>query len=260
MVVITLSEIDRKEIVGISDKRRWEDVKSFLKQLVSRTVREDCGYILGIMGAVIDGDLVDSYNLIMTRSEQVIELDPISDFNFISLHQYNDESFVHDQIHVSCENGIIVVIAKYMGPRLDYAGKFDFSIQVDSESMPEFTVTDGNMLNCREMINMFATKTNKAKKRPKKPSSGDISQYMEDPPKSKKKEKSPLTPAEEKMRNAFKRITGKRVIWGGKVTSGYVDWKSRVMDKFRDQGGRATWKNDLTTTFEEYLNEISSDQ
>ncbi|TFF95124.1 MAG: hypothetical protein EU544_03435 [Promethearchaeota archaeon] len=153
--------IDTKEIIGIARKAQWEQIKDFIKEILNQTVKKEAGYVLVALDTKLKNSKEQELSAMVQNKKDSRVLDPIEEFSMLSLYQSNIET--NDVISVTMDEGLIVMLAKYMGPHIDHVKLFDFSVQVDSSNDPIFTtLIKDEVLSCRDMINLMNKLVNKS--------------------------------------------------------------------------------------------------
>jgi len=225
-------------------------------------MKKSSGYVIGTADAIIKGNLDPDFSALITNTLEVNVIDNIDNFSILSMQQYDEESFSNDQILVSNEDGVIVVVAKYLGPEFNYAGTFDFSLQIGSDGHPSFTAAGGRSLDCMGLINLLNHQKKKPGRSPKKvppkkvpkKTSADISKFATNKKSPKKPQKPKPVAAEVGLKKEYTRITGKSANRGRGISKEYTSWKDRTIKAYK---GNAIWKGKLTSAFQEYLTKMS---
>ena len=141
-----MSEELTREIIGLAHKSKWVRVKEFIKLVVEKTLKEDTGYFVLALDAVIKKKRTAEYDILITKKAQIKEIDDVDDFSNFSLYQISETT--NDHISVSKENNVIIVLSKYFGPEVDHAKFFDFTVHLDSLNNPFFSDGTGNIISC----------------------------------------------------------------------------------------------------------------
>lgn len=78
--------------------------------------------------------------------------------------------------------------------------------------------------------------------------------------KKKRENKHPRPKNQEKQiteEMAFEKLTGKKAIWAGNKTKGFMEWKEKIIKKYRKKTGKIPYYNgNLTKNFIIYINEL----
>lgn len=234
-----MATVDTKEIIGLARKDNWENVRNFIKQIVSETLNADIGYMLVALGAQLSDSDDQELSLMILEEEQIKEIDRIEDFEMLSLYQ--SDSITNDHLSLSIEDGLIIFIAKFMGPYIDHAGSFDFSLQIDSLNAPLFTNTAGQELNCQDVVNLFKD-------------------YRKEEPEKKKSEKEDSDDEIIEL-SLFEKQTGKNAIWQGSVTKGFKKWQSKMRDRYSSEtNGNPIYDDSLTEGYVKFLEDLLKDK
>ncbi|MFW9873317.1 MAG: hypothetical protein ACFFG0_09460 [Candidatus Thorarchaeota archaeon] len=237
-----MSEESLIEIIGIAKKPKWNQIKEFIKFVVRKTLKKDAGYSLTAFDVSINGKKKPKYGQIINNKEKIKEIDKIKDFNHFSLYQTT--STVNNHINISQNNGILIFLAKYLGPHLDDHQIFDFSINLDAIDDPFFTIGDGKKINCSEILEIIRTKTG--------PTSLKHQETLKKIPTQEKN-----TKIEDLEVSVFKNLTNKNAIWNGSETKAFHKWKAKIKNQYRIETGKIThYKGTPTKAFTLYLQSL----
>lgn len=238
-----MSEESLREIIGLVEKSKWNQVKKFIKFVIQKTLKKNAEYRLTALDVSINGKKQPKYNSIIKNRENIRSIDKINDFNHLSLYQSTQTS--NNLIDISQNHGTIVVLAKYMGPSLNDYQIFDFSVHMDVLEDPFFTNGTGKKLSCAEFL-----RTINHKKQP---------EIISHPKKIKNKLKQLK---EEKIPQdvevfVFEKLTNKNAFWNETETKAFKNWKAKNVNKYRIETGKITYyKGKPTNQFSLYLKSL----
>ena len=236
------SEVSLKEIIGIAQKSKWNQIKKFIKFIIKNTLKKDAEYTLTALDVSLNGKKELKYDQIIKSKEEIKEIDKIKDFTLLSLYQATPSANNH--IDISKNNGIIIVIAKYLGPSLNDHQTFDFSVNLDAIDDPFFTISNGTKFNCSEILKIINKRTE------------PVSVQQKEVPKKKLKEVKDV-----KIENievfVFEKLTNDNAIWNGSETKAFQKWKAKIENKYRAESGNITYyKGKPTKKFALYLKSL----
>jgi hypothetical protein len=241
-----MSEIITREILGIAQKSKWNSLKQFLKKLIDETLNIETGYILIAFDALIGGKTHPEFDYHIKKKENIKRINQIKDFSQLSLYQYTDN--VSNHVDITKQDGVLIMIAKYMGPNLNQKENFDFSVHLDALNPPYFTDGNKSKLSCSEILKLINSNS-------KKKEEVTISS------KSKKKE-AKIAQKEDKIATeilVFEKLKNKNAIWAGKETNAFKNWKMRTANKYRKESGKtAYYKGNPTKNYSKYLENLAS--
>lgn len=237
-----MSEESLREIIGLAQKRKWNQIKKFLKFIIQKTLKKNAGYSLTALDVSINGKKQPEYNTLIKNKENIKDIDKIIDFKHLSLYQTTQTSNNH--IEISQNDGNIVVLAKYLGPSLNNHQIFDFSVHLDALDEPFFTIGSGRKMSSSEILKII---NNRAKVHFKN-----------------EKEKIKIEPKQvedTKIQDievfVFEKLTNKNAIWNGTETKAFMNWKAKIKNKYRIESGKiAYYKGKPTKLFSQYLNHL----
>ncbi|MFX1314621.1 MAG: hypothetical protein ACFE9T_02065 [Promethearchaeota archaeon] len=237
-----MSEESLREIIGLANKSKWNQVKKFIKFIVQKTMRENAEYKLTALDVSINGKNQPKYNLSIKNRENIKNIDKINDFNHLSLYQSTQTS--NNLIDISQNNGTIVVLAKYMGPSLNDHHIFDFSVHMDALEDPFFTNGTGKKLSCSEFLRNINLKKEPGMKIQQEDRRKALNQL--------KAEK-----VQDIEANVFEKLTNKKAIWNNTETKAFKNWKARIINKYRIESGKIShYKGKPTNLFSQYLKNL----
>ncbi len=234
-----MSEETLREIIGITKKSKWNQIKKFIKFIISNTLKKDAEYRLIALDALFNGKKKSKHDQIIKNKQDINEINKIKDFTHLSIYQATTSANNH--IDISQNNGTIIVIAKYLGPGLVDHQAFDFSVNLDALNEPFFTIGNSKKINCSEILKIINKKT--------KP----VSKQQKEVPKKKLVDIKDV-----KLENieafVFEKLTNKKAIWNESETNTFQKWKARTTNKYRiDTGNITHYKGKPTTKFSLYL-------
>lgn len=243
--------ITTREIIGIAHKSKWKEIKEFIKALVKITLNKEAGYALVVLDGTIQKKRKKEFSYLIQSNNQIKKIDEISSFGTLSLYQYTETS--NDHINISQQNGVIILITKYMGPAINHHEYFDFAVHLDPIHDPFFTDSSGRVLSCSDIIKVI-NPTMKPKEKQSKTKPAKTKKRK--PKKSKaKKGKAKSQPKQKKIiqnknfeATIFEKLTGKKAIWGGNETKAYKSWKEKTLNKFKKEVERIAYYNGKPTT------------
>ncbi len=252
-----------KEIIGIAYAAEWDNIKQFVKALISLTLDSEEVYSLIALNAIINKKKYEEYDVQIKTKAQIKLLTNIKEFEKITLYQYSE--YKRNIIKISKDKDVIVLTAQYMGPEIDHSNYFDFSIYLDSFNLPYFSDNKGNVFECRELMEIIRNfkpkikKKVKETKKTKKPKTQKSTVRKVTPKSSVNKEKSAvknLTPKDMES-STYKNLTGKNSIYGGTITKAFDNWKLETHKKFQQKlGGKPYYKGVPTKKYKLYLNSL----
>ncbi len=238
-----MSEESLREIIGLVETSKWNQVKKFIKFVIQKTLKKNMEYRLTALDVSINGKKQPNYNSIIKNRENIKSIDKINDFNHLSLYQSTQSS--NNLIDISQNNGTIVVLAKYMGPSLNDHQIFDFSVHMDVLEDPFFTNGTGKKLSCAEFLRTINHKKQPEIKSHQRKIKNDLKQLKE--------EKIP----QDVEVFVFEKLTNKNAIWNGTETNAFKNWKARNVNKYRIESGKFTYyKGKPTNQFSQYLKSL----
>jgi hypothetical protein len=226
-----MSFFDPKEIIALAKKERWGTVKNFCMDLIKKTLKKNIPYDLIIQKGKAAGEKIIPTQSIKNVNQLKI-LDDIEEFKTISFYQ--SDGIIRNHISISKKEDIIILISKYMAPKLEYEGNFDFAVKLDSKSHPLFTSICQDPLNCEQIIDV-------------------INKYF-----TKSKALDLNNISDEKLENyIFEKISGKNAIWGNSETKAFQEWKERISNLFREETEKnAYYGGSVTKRYRKYLDKM----
>ncbi len=227
-----LEKIDTKEIFAIAHKSKWSLIKRFIKKIIQKTINKNSGYELVGLDIRINSSIKNEFSKKFTDINQLKILDKIDDFKIISLYQ--SDEFINNHLNLSTEKEIIILIAKFMGPDLEYAGTFDFSIEVDSINPPYFTNSVGQVLSPKEFVDLFNKISNS---------------------KSLKNNNESITKHYTEIeKQIYEKLKNKKAVWGGSETQAFKKWKKKINNDYHKKNGKNPYYNgNPTKNYEIFL-------
>ncbi|TFG29002.1 MAG: hypothetical protein EU532_04060 [Promethearchaeota archaeon] len=246
-----MSEIVTREIIGLAQKSKWQKILEVTKTLVKKTLKNRAGYTVVALDAIINNKKREEFSDLIQSVDDLNKLDGISSFSMLSLYQFTDTS--SDHINISHQDGIIILIAKYMGPAIEHHEYFDFMVHMDPLQDPYFTYGTGKILNCTDMLDLI-NKNREIKEKTIKSSKATI--------KKEKKESESKDKKEQEVQNiealTYEKLKGKNAEWGGTETKTFIAWKKRISDKYTtDTGKGAYYRGNPTKNYINYLEKLS---
>ena len=246
-----MSEIVTREIIGLAQKSKWHKILEVIKTLVKNTLDKKAGYVVVALDAIINKKKREEFSYIIQSVNDLKNLDEIDSFSMLSLYQYTDTS--SDHINVSQQDGIIILIAKYMGPAIKHHEYFDFMVHMDPIQDPYFTYGSGQILSCADMLELI-NKNRKIKEKTTKPLKAKIPKKATEPESKDKKE----IEIQNIEALTYEKLKGKNAEWRGTETKAFSDWKTRISKKYtQDTGKGAYYKGNPTNSYIKYLEELS---
>lgn len=237
-----MSEETLREIIAIAKKSKWNQIKKFVKFIISKTLKKDAGYSLTVFDVSINGKKRPKYDQIINNKEKINELDKITDFNHLSLYQAT--RIANNHINLSQNNGTIIFLAKYLGPSLNDNQIFDFSVNLDALDEPFFTIGNSKKINCPEFLKVI----NKSVE--------PVSKEKKEVPKKKPKEVK-FSESQNIEAFVFEKLTKKNAIWNGSETTTFKKWKAKTKNKYRIETGKIShYKGKPTIRFSQYLKSL----
>jgi len=230
-----LEKIDTKEIFAIAQKSKWQIIKRFLKKIIKKTLKPNIGYVMVALDVKINGLIKSEYSQKINDIHKLKIIDKIDDFNIVSFYQ--SDGLISDHLNLSKEDNVIIILAKYFGPDIKYAGTFDFSIQVNSIDSPYFTNSSGQILNSKDIIEFFNQKKRIIQKFENKACKVDKEINLEI-----------IT---------FEELTDKKAIWGSSETKSFKNWKMKTNISFRKTTGKNPYyRGKITSNYCNYLRSL----
>ncbi|UCC19532.1 MAG: hypothetical protein JSV62_15765 [Promethearchaeota archaeon] len=237
-----MSEESLREIVGLAKKSKWNQIKKLLKFILQKTLKKGAGYNLTARDVLINGKKQSNFNTIIRNKENLKDLNNIRDFGCLSLYQATQDS--NNLIEISQNNGILIVLVKYLGPVLNDHKIFNFSVHLDALEEPFFTIGSGEKINGSEILEM-------------------INHRSKDKTKIEKEEikKEPTVKKDNTIQDVeayvFETLTKKNSIWNGTETKAFHDWKAKNKNKYQIETGKiAYYKQKPTKQFSLYLKNL----
>ncbi len=238
-----MSEESLREIIGLVETSKWNQVKKFIKFVIQKTLKKNMEYRLTALDVSINGKKQPNYNSIIKNRENIKSIDRINDFNHLSLYQSTQTS--NNLIDISQNNGTIVVLAKYMGPSLNDHQIFDFSVHMDVLEDPFFTNGTGKKLSCSEFLRTINHKKQPEIKSHQRKIKNNLKQL---------KEEKILQDVEVFV---FEKLTNKNAFWNETETKAFKNWKAKNINKYRIESGKITYyKGKPTKNFSQYLKNL----
>jgi hypothetical protein len=158
---------------------------------------------------------------------------------------YQSTQTSNNLIDISQSNGIIVVLAKYMGPSLNDHQIFDFSVHMDVLEDPFFTNGTGKKLSCSEFL-----RTITHKKQP------EIISHQKKTKSELKQVKEEKVPQDVEV-FVFEKLTNKNAFWNETETKAFKNWKAKNVNKYRIETGKISYyKGKPTNQFSLYLKSL----
>ena len=246
-----MSEIVTREIIGLAQQSKWHNILEVIKTLVKNTLNKKAGYILVALDALINKRKRQEFSFLIQSVNDLKKLDEISSFSMLSLYQYTDTS--SDHINISQQDGIIILIAKYMGPAIDHHEYFDFMVHMDPIHDPFFTYGSGQILSCADMLELI-NKNRKMNEITKKPIKAKIPKQTTEPKSKAKKE----IESQNIEALVYEKLKGKNAEWSGNETKAFSAWKKRIAKKYSQETGKgAYYKGNPTKNYTIYLEGLS---
>jgi len=238
-----MSEESLREIIGLVETSKWNQVKKFIKFVIQKTMKKNTEYRLTALDVSINGKKQPNYNSIIKNRENIKIIDKIDDFNHLSLYQSTQTS--NNLIDISQNNGTIVVLAKYMGPSLSDHQIFDFSVHMDVLEDPFFTNGTGKKLSCSEFLRTINHK--------KQPEIKSHQRKIKNELKQLKDEKI----SQDVEVFVFEKLTNKNAFWNESETKAFKNWKAKNVNKYRIESGKINYyKGKPTKKFSQYLKSL----
>ncbi len=246
-----MSEIVTREIIGLAQKSKWHKILEVIKTLVKNTLNNKAGYILVALDALINKRKRQELSFLIQSVNDLKKLDEIESFSMLSLYQYTDTS--SDHINISQQDGIIILIAKYMGPAIEHHEYFDFMVHMDPIYDPYFTYGRGQILSCADMLELM-NKNRKSNEKTNKPIKAEITRKTTEPESKAKKE----IDSQNIEALIYEKLKGKNAEWGGTETKAFSVWKMGIAKKYSQNTGKgAYYKGNPTKNYKKYLEELS---
>ncbi len=238
-----MSEESLREIIGLVETSKWNQVKKFIKFVVQKTLKKNTEYRLTALDVSITGKKQPKYNLIIKNRENIKNIDKIDDFNHLSLYQSTHTS--NNLIDISQNNGTIVILAKYMGPSLNDHQIFDFSVHMDVLEDPFFTNGTGKKLSCSEFLRTINHKKQTEIISQQKKKKNDLKQLKEE------------KISQDVEVFVFEKLTNRNAFWNETETKAFKNWKAKSVNKYRIETGKITYyKGKPTNQFSLYLKSL----
>lgn len=237
-----MSEEILREVIGLAQKSKWNQVKRFIKFIIQKTLKKEAGYHVTALDVLINGKKRSKYDVIIKNKEKVKDIDKIIDFNHLTLYQATPTS--NNFVDISQNNGTLVVLAKYLGPSIKNHQIFDFSVHLDAIDEPFFTIGSIGKINSGEILKIL----NK--------SAESITKIEKE---KLKKESKQVKDTEIQNLEAFvfEKLTGKNAFWNGAETKTYQNWKAKIKNKYRIESGKITYyKGKPTKLYSQYLENL----
>jgi hypothetical protein len=254
-------------------------MKQFIIEVVKKTLNKNSEYTL----VALDAQLKEKEEPELCMSIQSIDdlknINQLKSFSNLALYQYTPTASNH--INVSQNDGVIILIAKFMGPEINHQDYFDFAVHLDPIHDPLFTNGSGVPLNCSDMLKLInkekkvKDKKSKAikvkpikpkekisdikKKRVSKIKTSKTKEKIEAGKKQKTKSKNPKakgskrsirtkTPeiiGTKKIENVeisiYEKLKEKNAMWAGAETKTYQDWKNKSANRYRKESGKTAY-------------------
>jgi hypothetical protein len=204
-------EEDAAEVVGIARAGDVDKALSFVKAVVEATVRG------GTYEAIHLGDeAAETFEVERGSDLDALEGPP----SILSLRQMGEVS--SGSIYLMREGGIVCVVARYIGPRIDPEEFFSFSVEVGSFGLPKFFGAGGELT---PLALIEATEGGAPGSRSGREGSAVGSGT------GGEEEKNPLEGDLEA--ETFERVTGKHAWYQGRVTTTFKRWRGRRAREYR---------------------------
>ncbi|TFG07000.1 MAG: hypothetical protein EU539_06140 [Promethearchaeota archaeon] len=237
-----MSEEITREIIGLTRKSKWNQLKGFIRNIIKETLKRNAGYSLVALDAQLGSKKRAEYNSSIKSKRDTEKIMQIRKFSNLSLYQYSNTS--SDHISLSQNGEVITFIAKYFGPSLNYQHYFDFSIHLDAISDPVFSNGNGKALSSSEFLKSINNHVKDKKKKSK--------------PRKKTTKKQQRVGPEDIEKIIFEKLHEKKAIWGGSETKKFKKWKGKISAKYHDEtGNNAYYRGKPTRNFQNYLNSLS---
>jgi len=235
-----------REIIGLAKKSKWNRIKRYIKHIIEKTLEKETGYNLTALHVLINGKKKSKFNTVIKNKEDFNKIDKIKDFDHLSFYQTTCNS--NNLVDISQSNGIIIVLAKYLGPVLKNYQIFDFSVHLDAFSQPFFTIGNGEKINSSEIIDIINNK--------------HVKKTKVGIEKSKKKLISKKETEEIDLEAyVFRKLTNKNPIWNGSETKGFQIWKAKMINNYRIETGKIShYKAKPTKQFSLYLKNMINEK
>ncbi len=221
-----------KEIIALTRKSNWKDVKVFLKNFIKLTLKKDLPYNLIILDDEKKENEEESVITYEIKNQKDISyIDKIKEFNSISIYQFN--KYYENNLYLTKNESAIIFFAKYMSDITNEMDLdcFDFIIMLDSTSNPVFLSNTGDELDYTSIIEIFEQFDSKAALiNPKDVQDMNLESFI------------------------FEQISGKKAVWGDSETKAYKSWKNNIADLFRSHTGKYSYYGEnLTKKYRQYL-------
>jgi hypothetical protein len=256
-----MSEIITREIIGLARKSEWNKVKEYIKELIKKTLKKNAGYTLIAIDAYINNKEESELSFLIEKNSDLKNINQIKNFSNLSIYQYTKTSI--DHISISQKNGVIFLIAKYMGPEINHHGYFDFAVHIDPINDPFFTDGSGQILSCSEMLkiinkdNIVKDKKAKDKKVKGKEAKENKTKTIKIKARSEPKQIKEIKP-EDIEAYLFETLIGKKALWSGKETITFKKWKKKVVNEYKKETRKyAYYKGKPTNNFIQYMKILS---
>jgi len=231
-----------REVIGLAQKSKWNQIKKFIKFIILKTLKKDAGYSLTALDVLISGKKRPKYDVLIKNKEKIKDIDKITDFNHLSLYQATPTS--NNLVDISQNNGTLVVLAKYLGPSLNNHQIFDFSVHLDAIDEPFFTIGSKGKINSSEILKII----NK--------SAEPITNFEKEKLKKELKQVK-ATEIQNLEAFVFEKLTEKNAFWNGTETKTFQNWKAKIINKYRIESGKiAYYKGKPTKLFSQYLENL----
>ena len=221
-----------KEIIALTRKSNWKDVKEFLKTFIKLTLKKDLPYNLIILDDEKEENEEESVITHEIKNQKDITyIDKIQDFNSISIYQFH--KYYENNLYLTKNENAIIFFAKYMSDITNEIDLecFDFIIMLDSTSNPVFLSNTGGELDYNSIIELFEHFDSEA-----------AAINVED---IQDKNLEPFI---------FEQISGRNAVWGDSETKAYKSWKDKIANLFRSNTGKYSYYGgNLTKKYRDYL-------
>ena len=255
-----MSDVITREIVGLTKISKWNKVKGFIKTVINKTLIKNAGYRLIALDAYINNNKKSELNFIIEKKEDLNRLNEISSFSNLSLYQRT--KFSSNHINISQNNGIIVLIAKYMGSEVNNHQCFDFAVYIDPIHEPFFTDGSGQVFSCSEMLKRINENIKSKNKTTNSIKTKDkiLKNVKAKTEKSKRKYGSKQKNEIEIKKieaSIYENLKRNNAIWGGNETKAFRSWKKKTANKYKKQTGKISYyRGKPTKNYTKYLEDL----
>ncbi len=237
-----MSEEILREVIGLAQKSKWNQIKRFIKFIIQKTLKKEAGYHLTALDVLINGKKRPKYDILIKNKEKIKDIDKITDFNHLSLYQATPTS--NNLIDISQNNGTLVVLAKYLGPSVNNHQIFDFSVHLDAIDEPFFTIGSIGKINSSEILKIINKSAESITKIEKEKLKKELKQVK-------------ATEIQNLEAFVFEKLTEKYAFWNGTETKTFQNWKAKIKNKYRIESGKiAYYKGKPTKLFSQYLENL----